>query len=313
MNLQFADLNNDGHNDIVTATFEGTAMVVYGSKDGWKPQEHIVDSQGRNIVLSLYYDTVANNYSNADRSPTGQKNAEDHCVSTTVYDWDNDGDLDLLVGAKEGRLYLQKNLGTASNPKFEGVNHLLQAGDSEFMIPGGLTAVRPYDWDKDGDDDFLCGSFKGGLYLVENIGKTGAIELAAPVKLLGNELTMGGKTVDSINWYADPVDYDNDGKTDLLVGMHVSKPIEKKVLTKEEEAEYEQAQKRIQEINKISQERTKPLRDLPREEQMAAFKELNKDEEFKKMSEEMRTLFQRTNELRPRPQHTPSVWLYKGK
>ena len=139
------------------------------------------DSQDRNVVLSVYYDMEENDYKSADRSPEGTTNADDHCVSTTVLDWDNDGDFDLLLGAKEGRLYLQENQGTAQEASFSGVNQLLKSGEDDFMIPGGLTAARPFDWDSDGDKDLVCGSFEGGLYFVENTGADGSFAFAKPV------------------------------------------------------------------------------------------------------------------------------------
>ena len=317
MNLQFADLNADGQQDIVTATFEGTPMVVYGGEKGWEAPQHIVDSQDRNIVLSLYYDMEENKYANVDRSPEGATHAEDHCVSATVMDWDGDGDLDLLVGAKEGRLYLRQNNGSAAKPSFSDVNELLKTGDKEFMIPGGLTAARPVDWDADGDLDLLCGSFSGGVYFVENTGAA-AVVLAEPVQLFDGNVDVGADTpAKSINWYADPVDYDSDGKLDLLVGMHISKPVKAKVLTDDEKAELEKMVVRSDEVNAIFQKQYEEMeektKDLSDEEKRAAMDELYSSDEFTKLNEEMRDLYERREELHPSARNNPGVWLYRGK
>lgn len=313
MNLQFADLNKDGYKDIITATYAGMPWVVYGTKNGWKPPEYLVDIQGREIVLSEY--TGEQGWATeADRSPKGLKNPKGHCIAATAYDWDNDGDLDLLLSDKnQSHLYLQKNLGSATNPRFEGVNYLLKTGDSELIIPGGVTAVRPFDWDNDGDHDFLMGSFGGGLYLVENIGKTGAVKLAAPVQLLDGELNLDGKICSSVNWYVDPVDYDNDGKTDLLVGMHVNKPVERKPLTKKQEAELEALKKRLDTLNKMTESRWSEVVGEKSGKEMEAavekFFNANKetDEQIDKVNE-------RIAELEPpATESLPSVWLFRGK
>ena len=324
MNLQFADLNADGHDDMITATFEGTAMVVYGSEEGWRAPEHLKDSQDRNIVLSVYYDMDEEAYKNTDRSPEGESNAEDHCVSTTVMDWDNDGDLDLLLGAKEGRLYMQENVGSADNPVFRGENHLLKTEGGDFMIPGGLTAAQPFDWDNDGDLDLVCGSFKGGgVYLVENTGmQEGVVTLAKPVLLLDGQVDVGEEDLwTSGDWYVTPVDYDNDGKLDLLVGMQIRKPEEKKELTEEEKKELAAYKERLAELQTKSSERYEKFmeenKDLYEDEMKATeayYASVERDEEAKKLQDELYEIWGKVYELEP-PVAWPEagVYLLRGK
>ncbi len=43
MTPQLVDLNADGHQDMLMATFEGTAFLVAGSKEGWEAPVHIKD------------------------------------------------------------------------------------------------------------------------------------------------------------------------------------------------------------------------------------------------------------------------------
>ena len=80
MSLQFADIDADGHEDIITATFEGAAFVVRGSAEGWQAPEYIQDDLERNIVLSFFYDMEANEYANAERSPGGCADVSDTCL-----------------------------------------------------------------------------------------------------------------------------------------------------------------------------------------------------------------------------------------
>ena len=320
MNLQFADLNADGNDDIITATFEGTSMVVYGGKDGWSKPEHVKDSQDRNLVLSLYYDFEENKYDNADRSPEGKTHAGDHCVSTTAMDIDDDGDLDLLLGAKEGRLYLRKNIGSSKEPVFEGSNHLLEAGGSEFMIPGGLTAACPFDWDLDGDLDLVCGSFGGGVYFVENKGiKDGLVALSKPRKIHGKEIDLGGKELSSsVNWYVTPVDYDEDGKLDLLVGMHVNKPKVKKKLSDDDKQLLKQLRsdnkETLNSIRKIRNEIERDVEDLDLDDpQKEVLKRFKNHDELKELNKKMMETYDKIWELQPPNRPEPGVYLIRAK
>ena len=318
MNLQFADFDADGDDDIVTATFEGHAFVVRRSADGWSAPEHILDARGRRIALSLYFDMEANKYDNVDRSPPGKTNPQDHMVSTMVMDWDADGDLDLLLGAKEGRLYLQRNEGTAKEPKFTGVNELLQAGGEDFNVPGGLTAARIVDWDGDGLDDLLCGSFtEGGAYFYRNTGAKDAPSFAAPeVLLAAPEASNDGSAGPMSDWYFDVVDHDGDGHLDLVVGGHFQQLPEPRVLTDEETARLAKLDAELAEVEAEMQaffeKASKEVSKLPEEEQDAAYDRFFESEEYEKLFERMQELRGEVVELRPFPKRVSGVWLYRG-
>ncbi|MEM1450422.1 MAG: VCBS repeat-containing protein [Planctomycetota bacterium] len=317
MNLQFADLDADGHQDIVTATFEGHAFVVRGKEGGWHEPEHVLDAEGRKIALSLYYDMEANKYDNVDRSPEGKKNPDDHLVSAVAMDWDADGDLDLLLGAKEGRLYLQRNEGTAMEAKYTGVNELLTAGGREFNVPGGLTAAKIVDWDRDGLDDLVCGSFGGGATLYRNTGKTDAPAFAAPVVLHAAAKTSdAGVSGPTTDWYVDVLDYDADGQLDLVVGGHYQHAPKQPKLSAEQkkrlaELDEEEADlsKKLSELFRSHAER---IKDLDEDEQDAANEAFYESEEYQAIGERMRALFGEIGELRPSAKRVSGVWLYRG-
>src|SRR5262249_53263649 len=164
-------------------------------------------------------------WDNADRSPKGEKYPQDHCISVVAVDWNNKGALDLLLGAKEGGLYLRRNEGKPGQPKFATTNERVMASDGKpLAVPGGLTAPRLVDWNGDGLFDLVCGSFNGGVYLYLNAGKPGQPVFGAPQVLVppgadprgGSEATEPTRPTEGC--YVDVVDYDGDGKLDLLVG-----------------------------------------------------------------------------------------------
>lgn len=312
MSLQFADFDADGYEDLITATFEGTVFIVKGTKTGWGLPEHIKDAQGRNIVLSLYYDMKANKYDNAERSPKGQSNPKDHCVSAMVMDWDEDGDFDLLLGAKEGRVYLQRNEGKKGAPKFTGVNELLAAGGQEFNVPGGLTAAREVDWDGDGRKDLICGSFKGGAYFYRNAGKPGAPSYAAPITLAQVDPAVGPTT----GWYLDVLDHDQDGDLDLLVGGYRTTKPEAPVLTAEDKIELAKLEVDLaaidEQIQTYLEAAMKKVEALEGDARDVAMQKAYKDPEFTAMNEKSQPLRKRIAKFKPRPQRVSGIWLYRA-
>ena len=68
MTPQLVDLNADGQQDMVVATFEGTAFLIEGSEDGWKKPQHIVDENDTNVRISMYWDMEEKEYCEVDRS-----------------------------------------------------------------------------------------------------------------------------------------------------------------------------------------------------------------------------------------------------
>jgi hypothetical protein len=222
MGSQFVDLDDDGRIDFVTATYDGSPHVAYGVDGGFGEPQHILDRDGQRIRLEQFWDLDAKQWRNIE----GTKRA--HCIAAVVFDWDADGDLDLLLGDKNlGNLYLQRNEGRPGEPAFTGTNEPVLAGGSPFGLDGGMSSLRLCDWDGDGLVDLVCGSFgepyqgerPGGVYLYRNLGKAGAPEFGVAVALIPPTATTGQQADrPNVGLHADPVDYDGDGDLDLLVG-----------------------------------------------------------------------------------------------
>ncbi len=308
------DFNADGHMDFIAATYEGTVFLVAGGDSGWAEPKHLKDSKGRNIVISLYYDTEENDYKNADRSPEGQKDSGDHCVSATAFDWDNDGDLDLLLGAYDGPLYLQMNEGKAGAPAYTGINHPVLAGGKPFKMKGGLTAARLADWNGDGLQDLVCGGFKGGVSVCINTGKLGAPSFATPVTLVAKD-KGGSGPVEGL--YADPVDYDGDGDLDLLVGGYSVEPARETPLTEEEtralealELEMEGLQDRMDDLYAQFEEDNDSL---DKKAMRKAAREFGRSPAVKDLLGQIKKVGKAIADINPRPKRQSGVWLYRRK
>ncbi len=79
-------------------------------------------------------------------------------------DWDGDGDLDLLVGAENGAVYLYRNTGSATSPELGAAEELVSEGkitygpDAPKEVRRGVRSkICTADWNGDGKLDLLVG------------------------------------------------------------------------------------------------------------------------------------------------------------
>jgi hypothetical protein len=132
-----------------------------------------------------------------------------------LYDWNDDGKKDLLVGQGSGEVFKFKNRGTNQQPLFAAV----QASDEQVFVEeqkvnngdldvGNYSSPAMVDWNGDGKKDLIVGNQKGAVYVFLNIG-------------YGYELSSDGIETDiKVPKKATPfiVDWNNDGKFDVISG-----------------------------------------------------------------------------------------------
>src|SRR5262249_27086360 len=110
---------------------------------------------------------VGKKLSTADGQPLAM---ELEMIVPVAFDWDRDGDFDLIVGEEDGCVALVENTGNLSLdhlPLFLPPRHFQQEADT--LKCGALATPYAFDWDNDRDIDILSGNTAGEIELFENL------------------------------------------------------------------------------------------------------------------------------------------------
>ncbi len=112
-------------------------------------------------------------------------------IVPVAFDWDRDGDFDLIVGDEDGRVALVENLGRVVDrlPQFAPPRYFQQEADE--LQCGALSTPVGFDWDGDGDLDLVSGNTSGYIEFFENLSGP---KVASPKWAAAKRLEAGGKT-----------------------------------------------------------------------------------------------------------------------
>jgi len=135
----FADVNLKRKFDLLVGTVEGKVWLFYN--EGTRKKANFHSLQPTKII---------------------EFGLETH-ASPGLFDWDDDGDLDLLVGQKNGTLSLYLNQGTIFSP-----NWVFSERNFQLIDIGGESTPYFVDIDGDNDDDMVIGSANPTVFLYEN-------------------------------------------------------------------------------------------------------------------------------------------------
>ncbi|MFO7676561.1 MAG: FG-GAP-like repeat-containing protein [bacterium] len=135
-----------------------------------------------------------------------------------VFDWDNDGRKDVIIGNESYEVRLYLNQATDTWPLFQDYE-LVTAGGQAIRFYRGNPYV--FDLDRDGLDDLIVGENNGWVHFFRNVGSIGAPGFAAGETL---KLEDGSPLRYNLgNYYGSRCgfgDWNNDGVPDFLLGTY---------------------------------------------------------------------------------------------
>ncbi|MCD6065351.1 MAG: repeat-containing protein [Bacteroidetes bacterium] len=235
----FADLDNDGDQDMLSGEYYGNlryyentgsaAVPVFSSflinpfsltnvDFNSAPAFADLDSDGDMDLLVGEYNGDFNYYENTGTPSApayGPKQTNPFSLSSTVStatpafaDLDNDGDLDLMSGEVDGGFKYYTNTGTASAPAFGPA----QANPFSLVDIGFKSHPAFADLDNDGDMELLTGDYGGHFFYFVNTGTAQNPVFGTP--------QVDPFTFEPVGCSSAPtfVDLDNDGDLDVMAG-----------------------------------------------------------------------------------------------
>jgi hypothetical protein len=150
----FHDFDGDGDLDLLTGEFlDGfTYFENVGSRTrpSYRAGRRLREASGAPLVMEL------------------------QMIVPIAFDWDRDGDADLIVGDEDGRVAWIENTGRLDKdrtPIFARPVYFQQ--EAETLKSGALATPVGVDWDEDGDIDLLSGNTAGYLEFFENLSGPG--------------------------------------------------------------------------------------------------------------------------------------------
>ena len=131
------DLDDDGDLDLILGSSGGTVSYFRNEGTSTAADFQLISDAFQNVEVQ-------------------------HRSAPTLYDVDNDGDLDLFIGSKIDGISFYRNIGSAENPDFELAESPFELQVTQFSTP------HITDLDKDGNPEVLSGTKQGGILYFGN-------------------------------------------------------------------------------------------------------------------------------------------------
>ena len=219
INIDVADYNGDGFNDVLVGTVEGAIQIMKNKGDGTFLDAEYLPSYA-NLDRKRLRDRLPVDLSKS--FPLVMQGDKPVFIGSflapRLVDWNGDGKNDLIVGEgsySANSVYLFKNGGQNSNPDFTAAprNWLAYGMGREHLTP------TVGDLDGDGDPDLLVGERTGALTLYENDPAHRTADTPYLTAPAATQISVGGSVI-PVGEFVRPylADVDNDKDLDLFLG-----------------------------------------------------------------------------------------------
>ena len=190
------DLNNDGLDDLIVGERNGYVNYYRRLSDGSLTSEGRIQASGTDIDVGT------------NSAPF-------------MFDWDNDGDLDLLAGREitaGGSIWLYINSGTPADHLFTTYTPV-QVGTSNISWSRSVPTMA--DMNGDGLLDLVVGEDNGHNYYLENEGSIGSPDFNSysAVTVNGSPFSWPSGQTDTTVWIDD---WNQDGTPDIIQGNYAT-------------------------------------------------------------------------------------------
>ena len=185
----FGDINNDGKDELILGREDGTLILFQNNGTTFtSPTTNLKDNTNATIQVG-------------------------GASFPQLFDLNNDGLLDLVIGNRTGKIWYYQNIGTASSPSFQLANdHLGNISIMDPNNPDGYTAPHFF---RQNDTTFLfLGAIDGKLHFYNAID--GNISPGQSFHLVSSSFLGINTDAYSSFWVND---IDNDGLLNLFTGL----------------------------------------------------------------------------------------------